>query len=228
MWTGRIYDRRHLLEHESPKRIIVIDNFVRGTLLNLESAIGTGKVEIVRDDIRDFTTIRPYFEEVDAVFHQAALRITLCDQRPRECLDVLVGGTFNVLQACVEANVQKVVAASSASVYGMADVFPTPEKHHLFNNRTFYGMAKGANEATLRSFHESFGLDYVALRHFNVYGPRMDVFGRYTEVLIRWLDCLGRGLPPTIYGDGQQKMDFVFVDDVARANVLAVKSRRLQ
>jgi UDP-glucose 4-epimerase len=205
-------------------QIVVIDNLSRGTLLNLESALRTGRVELVREDIRHFDRIRPWFKGVAAVFHQAAIRITRCAQEPRECLEVLIDGTFNVLQACVEAEVQRVVAASSASVYGMADDFPTAETHHLYNNRTLYGAAKMANEGMLRSFNDMFGLRYAALRYFNVYGPRMDVFGKYTEVLIRWLDCLDNGDQPKIFGDGKQTMDFVYVDDVARANILAMES----
>ena len=97
------------------------------------------------------------------------------------------------------------MAASSASVYGLAEVFPTPETHHPYDNRTWYGAAKIANEGMLRSFNDMYGLHYVALRYFNVYGPRMDVFGKYTEVLIRWLDCIDRGEPPKIFGDGSRR-----------------------
>lgn len=214
-----IIDR--LLDRFRPRRIVVIDNLVRGTLLNLESAQSRFPIELVRKDIREFAAIRPFFDGIDAVFHQAAIRITLCAQEPRECLEVLIDGSFNVLQASVEAGVQKVIAASSASVYGMADVFPTPESHSPYNNRTWYGAAKVANEGMLRSFHDMHGLNYVALRYFNVYGPRMDIFGKYTEVLIRWLDCIDRGEPPKIFGDGKQTMDFVYSDDVARANLAA-------
>lgn len=213
-----------LLRDYKPAKIVVLDNLVRGTTINLEEALATGCVELVKTDIRDFKAIRPYFDGVEAVFHQAAIRITLCAEQPRECLEVLVDGTFNVLTACVEANVQKVVAASSASVYGMADEFPTREDHHPYNNRTWYGAAKIANEGMLRSFHEMHTLDYVALRYFNVYGPRMDVFGKYTEVLIRWLDCFDRNESPKIFGDGRQTMDFVFSEDVARANIAAMAS----
>jgi UDP-glucose 4-epimerase len=205
-------------------RILVVDNLSRGTTINLERAMESGRVELVREDIRHFNRIRPYFDGVDAVFHQAAIRITRCAQEPRECLEVLIDGTFNVLQACVEAGIRRVVAASSASVYGLADVFPTAESHHLYNNRTLYGAAKMANEGMLRCFNDMYQLPYVALRYFNVYGPRMDVFGKYTEVLIRWLDCLDRGERPKVFGDGRQTMDFIFVDDVARANVLAMQS----
>jgi len=213
-----------LLAHAPTCRIRIIDNLSRGTLFNLETALASGRVELVREDIRHYHKIRPHFADVDAVFHQAAIRITRCAQEPRECLEVLIDGTFNVLQACTETGVRRLVAASSASIYGMADVFPTPESHAPYNNRTWYGAAKSANEAMLRSFHDMYGLDYVALRYFNVYGPRMDVFGKYTEVLIRWLDCLDRGEPPKIFGDGRQTMDFVYVDDVARANLSALRS----
>ena len=213
-----------LLQHEHPAEIVVLDNLVRGTMLNLERSQQSGKVRFVQSDIRNAKAIRPYFEGIDAVFHQAAIRITLCAEQPRECLEVLIDGTFNVLEACVDAGVKKVVAASSASVYGAADVFPTREDHHSYNNRTLYGAAKVANEGMLRSFHEMYSLPYVALRYFNVYGPRMDVFGKYTEVLIRWLDCIDRGERPKIFGDGQQTMDFIYSQDVARANVLAMRS----
>jgi UDP-glucose 4-epimerase len=122
--------------------------------------------------------------------------------------------------------VKKVVYASSASVYGGADVFPTDEKHHPYNNRTIYGAAKVMNEGIARSFNEMYGLPSVGLRYFNVYGPRMDVTGAYTEVFIRWLDCIDKGVRPQIHGDGKATMDFVFVEDIARANILAMKADR--
>jgi UDP-glucose 4-epimerase len=117
--------------------------------------------------------------------------------------------------------VRKLVLSSSASVYGLATAFPTPETHHPYDNRTMYGAAKLFNEGLLRSFHDSHGLDYVALRYFNVYGPRMDTHGAYTEVIVRWMERIASGLPPQIFGDGAQTMDFVYVDDVARANLRA-------
>ena len=162
---------------------------------------------------------------VDLLFHQAAIRITQCAEEPRLALEVLVEGTFNVLEAAVQAKVKKVVAASSASVYGLAEEFPTTEKHHPYNNRTLYGAAKAFDEGLLRSFNEMYGLDYVALRYFNVYGPRMDIYGAYTEVLIRWMDRIAAGQPPLIFGDGKQTMDFVYVEDIARANILAAQSK---
>src|SRR5439155_12955171 len=135
--------------------------------------------------------------------------------------EVLADGTFNVLEAAVAAGVGKLVAASSASVYGQAEVFPTTERQHPYGNRTLYGAAKAFNEGLLRSFHDMYGLDYVALRYFNVYGPRMDVHGAYTEVLVRWMERIAAHLPPIILGAGSETMDFVNVIDIARANVLA-------
>jgi UDP-glucose 4-epimerase len=214
----------HLADHlirEGVRNIVVLDNFSRGRRDNLSWALQHGKVTIVDGDIRDRTTVAKVMRKIDIVFHQAAIRITQCAQEPRLALEVLADGTFNVLEAAVEAGVKKVVAASSASIYGLADDFPTTESHHPYNNRTLYGAAKAFNEGLLRSFHDMYGLNYVALRYFNVYGPRMDVHGAYTEVLIRWMERIAQGQPPLILGDGTQTMDFVYVEDIARANILA-------
>ncbi|SFA77405.1 UDP-glucose 4-epimerase [Rhizobium sp. NFR07] len=213
-----------LVAMERPREIIILDNFVRGTRDNLNTVLSTGPVTIINGDIRDRPMLADAFESVDIVFHQAAIRITQCAEEPRLAFDVLAEGTFNVLEAAAKAGVSKVVAASSASVLGLAESFPTTEDHHPYNNRTIYGAAKTFNEGLLRSFAEMYGLHYVALRYFNVYGPRMDVYGAYTEVLIRWMERLAAGMPPVIYGDGSQTMDFVHVHDIARANLLAAKS----
>jgi UDP-glucose 4-epimerase len=161
---------------------------------------------------------------IAVVFHQAAIRITQCASEPRLALEVLVDGTYEVVEAAADAGVRKVVAASSASVYGLADHFPTTESQHPYGNDTLYGAAKTFNEGLLRSFHAMRGLDYVALRYFNVYGPRMDIHGRYTEVLIRWMERIEAGQPPLILGDGLQTMDFVYTEDIAKANLLAAAS----
>ena len=206
-------------------RVRVLDNMVRGRELNLADALARGGVDLVRGDIRDRDLVRDLTRGCDLVFHQAAIRITQCAEEPRLALEVLVDGTFNVLEAAAAtAGVDKVVAASSASVYGLAEQFPTPEAQHPYANDTFYGAAKTFNEGMLRSFRAMNGLDYVALRYFNVYGPRMDVHGLYTEVLVRWMERIDDGLPPLIFGNGRQTMDFVFTTDIARANVLAAES----
>jgi len=213
-----------LLVDEGCAEIVAIDNMVRGRPENLADAMARGPVRLLEADICDRSLMDELVANSDIVFHQAALRITHCAEDPRLALDVMVNATFDLLQSCVEHRVEKVIAASSASVYGMAEQFPTTESQHPYNNRTLYGAAKTFNEGLLRSFNEMFGLDYVALRYFNVYGPRMDIHGVYTEVLIRWMDRIAANAPPLIFGDGNQTMDFVYIEDVARANLLAAKA----
>ena len=204
--------------------IVILDNFVRGRRENLAAATARGPLTIIEGDITDRNVLAEAMQGIDLVFHLAAIRITQCAEDPRLAVDVLGNGTFNVLEAAVQAKVKKVVASSSASVYGLAEDFPTTERHHPYNNRTIYGALKVFNEGLLRSFNDMYGLDYVALRYFNVYGPRMDIYGAYTEVLIRWMDRILEGKPPLIFGDGKQTMDFIYVKDIARANILAAES----
>jgi len=218
---SHIVDR---LLNESPAEIVVLDNFVRGRRDNLANAILSGRVTIIEGDIRDRALVTDAMQGIDVLFHQAAIRITQCAEEPALAMDVLVNGTFIVLDVARQAGVRKVVAASSASVYGLADRFPTDEQHHPYNNRTLYGCAKAFNEGLLRSFNEQYGLEYVALRYFNVYGPRMDMHGAYTEVFIRWMENIEAGRPPMIFGDGLQTMDFIYADDIARANILAARA----
>jgi UDP-glucose 4-epimerase len=213
-----------LLRRHAPARIVVLDNLVRGSLANLHEALRDPRLRFVPGDVCDAATVREASAGIDAVLHLAALRITACAADPRRALEVMCAGSFNVVDAAREAGVKKIVAASSASVYGMADSFPTREDHHPYNDRTWYGASKVMLEGLLRSYRAMHGLPCVALRYFNVYGPRMDLHGRYTEVLIRWMDRIAAGVAPLILGDGRQTMDFVYIDDVARANLLALLS----
>jgi len=213
-----------LLIDEGCKDIVAIDNMVRGRKENLASAMGRFPVKLVEGDIRDTALMASLVKDADIVFHLAALRITQCAAEPRHALEVMVDATYNLLEQCVEFEVEKVVAASSASVYGMAEQFPTDESHHPYGNRTLYGAAKTFFEGLLRSFNDMYGLDYVGFRYFNIYGPRMDIHGKYTEVLIRWMDRIAAGESPLIFGDGKQTMDFIDIRDVARANILGAKS----
>lgn len=201
----------------------VVDNFVRGSWSNLDAAIERGRTKVIEGDISDPAVVDDATEGVDYVFHQAALRITRCAEAPREAVRVLIDGTLNVAESAVKHKVKKIIAASSASVYGEPSYLPIGEDHP-FNNRTMYGAGKIATEQILRAFCDMYGLRYIAFRPFNVYGPRMDITGVYTEVLIRWLDAIEAGTPPLIFGDGHQSMDFVYVEDVARANLLAAQS----
>ncbi len=202
----------------------ILDNLTRGRRENLAAALEDPRTELIVGDLRDGDLVNDLTKGSNVVFHQAAIRITQCAEEPRLALEVLVDGTFTVLEAAARHRVDKVIAASSASVYGMAERFPTDERHHHHNNDTFYGAAKSFNEGMLRSFQAMYGLPYLALRYFNVYGPRMDVHGVYTEVLVRWMERISDGLPPLIFGDGSQTMDFVYTEDIARANILAAES----
>ena len=206
------------------EEIIVLDTLVRGRRENLAWALENGPVTLVEGDICDRDLVRRLTEGADVVFHLAALRITQCAEEPRLANEILVNGAYNVFEAAIEAGVRRVVASSSASVYGLAEEFPTNESHHPYANDTIYGAAKAYNEALLRSMHAMSGLDYVALRYFNVYGPRMDVHGLYTEVLVRWMERIAAGQAPLILGTGEQTMDFVYIGDVARSNLLAAQS----
>lgn len=204
-------------------KITVLDNLTRGTIDNLQEALRTKKVELVKGDVRDPKTVARVIKYADYVVHGAAIRINQCVEDPRLCNEVLVDGTFNVFEACVKYKVKKLVFNSSVSVYGQATHFPTQEDEP-YNNDTAYGAAKIANEQMAKAFRAMYGLNYITLRPFNVYGPRMDIYGFYTEVLIRWLDRIDQNLPPIIYGDGKQSLDFIYVEDVAVATVCALKS----
>jgi UDP-glucose 4-epimerase len=213
-----------LVVRAGAQEIVVLDNFVRGRRDNLAWAVANGPVRIVTGDFRDRELVQRLMRGIDVVFHQAAIRITQCAEEPRLALEVMIDGTYNVLEAAAEHGVRKLIAASSASVYGLAQTFPTAEHHHPYANDTLYGAAKTFNEGLLRSFHAMTGLDYVALRYFNVYGPRIDIHGVYTEVLVRWMERITAGEPPLINGDGSQTMDFVYIEDVARANLRAAEA----
>lgn len=207
-----------------PRKIIIIDNFIRGSKENMRSFIDSPLVEVVEGDVRDTALVEKYVAVSDYVFHMAALRINACAANPAEGFDVMLKATFELMQLCVKHKIKKVIYSSSASVYGLAQNFPTPETDNPYDNQTFYGSAKMWGEQLLRSFKFMYNLDYVALRYFNVYGPRMDTDGKYTEVMIRWLDCIRDNKNPLIYGDGSTTMDFVYVNDIAKANVAALQA----
>jgi len=218
----------HLVEQlleEDPTEIVVYDNFSRGTIDNLESALQDQRVSIFNagGDICQADILKEAMQGKDAVFHLAALWLLQCHEFPRAAFDVNIRGTFNVVECCRDCGVKKLISSSSASVYGDAVEIPMAE-NHPFNNRTFYGATKIAGEQMCRAFYERYGLNYVGLRYMNVYGPRQDYRGAYVAVMMKILDRIDQGLPPVVYGDGSQAYDFVFVRDVARANILALKA----
>ena len=207
-----------------PKKIIVLDNLIRGSLANMRNFIKNPLIEFREGDMRDLELLEQCIAGSDFVFHMAALRINSCAANPREGFEVMLKCTFEVASLCVKYKIKKVIYSSSASVYGLAQHFPTPETDNPYNNQTFYGAAKMWGEQLFRSFKFMYGLDYVALRYFNAYGPRMDTDGKYTEVMIKWLDCIRDSKNPLIYGDGSTTMDFVYVKDIAKSNIAALQS----
>lgn len=207
-----------------PKKIIIIDNFIRGSRENMRSFINHPAIDFHEGDIRDTTLLESLINGCDYIFHMAALRINACAASPSDGFEVMLKASFDVAMLAVKYKIKKVIYSSSASVYGLAQHFPTPETDNPYNNQTFYGAAKLWGEQLFRSFKFMYGLDYVALRYFNAYGPRMDTDGKYTEVMIKWLDCIRDGRNPAIFGDGSTTMDFVYVRDIAKANVAALQA----
>jgi UDP-glucose 4-epimerase len=211
------------LLRESVREVVVLDNFVRGKHANLGTAISDPRVRVVEGTIASQRTLEQVLDGAGGVFHLAALWLFECVHQPRAAVEINIGGTFNVIEAAQKAGVKKMVFSSSASVYGDAVFTPMTEDHPL-NNRTMYGATKIAGEQFCRAFFEQHGLNYVGLRYMNVYGPRMDYQGAYVSVIMKVLDRIEQGVPPVIFGDGSQAYDFVHVEDVARANILALKS----
>ncbi|MCU1311009.1 MAG: NAD-dependent epimerase/dehydratase [Candidatus Angelobacter sp.] len=208
---------------EGAAEVRVLDKFVRGNWSNLGPATKRGGMSVIKGDLRDAMVVDSACQGIDYIFHEAALRITHCAEAPRLAVEVLIDGTLNVLEAAVRHRIKKIVVASSACVYGEPSYLPIDEEHP-FNNRTMYGACKIATEQMLRAYYATYSLPYVALRCFNVYGPRMDIASAYKEVMIRWLDAIEADQPPLIFGDGTQSMDFVYVGDVAKANILALQN----
>ena len=205
------------------REVVALDALVRGVPENLAAALKSGKASLREIDIRDREAVTASVDGADVVFHQAALRWTRCQESPRECQEVMVDGTFNVLEAAAAAKVTRVVLASSAVVYGEPEALPMHEDQPL-TGTTFYGSMKVANEQLARAFSQLHGVPTTALRYFNVYGPRMDVRSRFVVVMIRWLNLIDEGKPLTLFGDGSSSVDFVYVGDVARANLLACET----
>ena len=212
-----------LLKH-NPEKIVIIDNLLRGSFRNMENFIDNPKVQFAEGDIRDKELMDKLMTGMDYCYHLAALRINRCAADPSVAFEVMAAATFQVIELARKHNIKKLIYSSSASIYGLAQNFPTPETDNPYDNKTFYGAAKTFGEQMLRSCHDMYGLDYVALRYFNIYGERMDTEGKYTEVMIKWLDCIRDGKAPLIFGDGSTSMDFIHVEDVAQANVNALLS----
>ena len=210
---------------EEVREVKVFDNFSRGKIENIEASLRDPRCKVFQlgGDITRTDVLDAAMKDTDYVIHLAALWLLHCKDFPRSAFETNIGGTFNVLESCVKNRIKRMVFSSSASVYGDAVESPMTEDHP-FNNRNFYGATKIAGEAMCRAFHDRHGLDYVGLRYMNVYGPHQDQNAVYSSVIPIMLNKIAKGESPTINGDGTQAFDFIYVDDVARANVLALKS----
>ena len=206
-------------------QVTVFDNFTRGKLDYISQSLNDPRCRIWPHggDIRDIDLLDDAMKEVDVVVHLAAMWLLHCRDYPRTAFHVNIEGTFNVLEACVRNNVKRLVYSSSASVYGDATEVPMTESHP-FNNRNFYGATKIAGEAMCRAYYDRYGLDYVGLRYMNVYGPRQDQHAVYSGVIPIMLNNIDAGKAPTVNGDGTQAYDFIYVEDVGRANICAMES----
>jgi UDP-glucose 4-epimerase len=210
---------------EPVSEVIIYDNFSRGRYQNIEESLEDPRCRIFEDggDIRDTDVLDAAIKKADYVFHLAAMWLLHCRDYPQTAFEVNIRGTYNVLEACVKHRIKKLVFSSSASVYGDAAEIPMKEDHP-FNNRNFYGATKISGEAMCRAFYDRYGLDYVGLRYMNVYGPHQDQRSVYSGVIPLMLNKIDQGETPVIHGDGSQAYDFIYVEDVARANVLALKA----
>ena len=209
------------------KQVILYDNFCRGNYKNLENAFKDSRFKICEygGDILQLDTLNKIITGIDGVFHFAALWLLQCQDFPRSAFETNIKGTFNVLEACHNANIEKLIFSSSASVYGDAEYEPMTEEHP-YKNKNFYGATKICGEQMLRAFYYQYNLDYLGLRYMNVYGERQDYSGAYTSVIIKMLNAINQGNQITIYGDGSEKFDFISVEDCAKANIHAMKSSK--
>ena len=207
------------------KEVIIYDNFARGKMSNIEDCLTDKRCYVypTGGDVREIDILNDAMKEVDYVLHLAAMWLLHCKDYPRTAFDVNIAGTFNVLEACVKNNVKKLIYSSSASVYGDAVEVPMTEDHP-FNNKNFYGSTKIAGEAMCTAYNDRYGLKVIGLRYMNVYGPGQDQHAVYSGVVPIMLNKIAAGEAPTINGDGSQAYDFIYVEDIARANIAALES----
>lgn len=205
--------------------VIIYDNFARGKMENIQDSLKDKRCHLYEKggDIRDIDLLNDAMKGVDYVFHLSAMWLLHCKDFPRTAFKVNIEGTFNVLEACVNNNIKKLVYSSSASVYGDAVEVPMTEDHP-YNNKNFYGATKIAGEAMCTAFNDRYGLQVIGLRYMNVYGPGQDQTAVYTGVVPIMLNKIDANESPVINGDGSQAYDFIYVEDVAKCNVAAITS----
>lgn len=215
---------KELLKHPV-NSVVIYDNFTRGKMDNIAESLNDKRCTIFPfgGDIRDIDILNKAMEGMDYVFHLSAMWLLHCKDFPRTAFEVNIAGTFNVLEACVNNKIKKLIYSSSASVYGDAVEVPMLESHP-FNNKNFYGATKIASEAMCTAYNDRYGLEVIGLRYMNVYGPGQDQHAAYTGVIPIMLNKIEAAEAPVINGDGSQAYDFIYVEDVARCNINALLS----
>ena len=210
---------------EDVSEVVIFDNFARGKISYLNEQLKDPRCRLFPfgGDIREIDILNDAMKGMDYVISLAAMWLLHCKDYPRTAFDVNIAGTFNILEACVNNNIKKLVWSSSASVYGDAVELPMTE-NHPFNNKNFYGASKIAGEAMATAFNDRYGLKVIGLRYMNVYGPHQDQTAAYTGVVPIMLNKIRMNEAPTINGDGSQAYDFIYVEDVARCNIAALTS----
>ena len=202
--------------------VVILDNLSTGNMNNLNNP-NHENLKIVKEDIRN-TNLDDLTSDIDYIFHLAAMAsVPLSIDKPLECNDINLNSTIKLLKSAVDNNVEKIVFSSSSAVYGQNENMPLKESEHP-KPRSPYAASKASCELYLRSFYDSFGLKYAALRYFNVFGPGQDKNSQYAAVIPNFISALLEGSRPEIYGDGEQTRDFVYVKDVVRANINAAES----
>jgi UDP-glucose 4-epimerase len=214
----------HLVEKlvQEHYHVRVLDNLSTGKLENL-SAVPLEKIEVIIGNVSDFDTVKNAVQDCTYVFHEAAIpSVPQSIADPLSTGRVNYSGTLNTLEASRQCNVKRVIFASSAAVYGNE---PTLPKHELMLSQPIspYGADKRASELMGLVYSQISDLEFVALRYFNVFGPRQDPSGSYAGVISIFCDCIKKNLSPIIYGDGTQSRDFIYVSDVVQANLIAMK-----
>ena len=206
-------------------KVRIIDDFSTGKEENIQDFLND--IEVVRGDIRDIETVREAMKGVEYVSHQAALSsVPMSIKDPVLNNQVNIDGTLNVLVAARDEGVKRVVIASSAAVYGNGEVLPKVETM-VPEPISPYAVSKHVGEQYAKLFYELYGLETVCLRYFNVFGPKQDPSSQYSGVISKFMDAVAKGEAPVIFGDGEQSRDFVYVDNVVEANILASVSERV-
>ncbi|MCU0441501.1 MAG: NAD-dependent epimerase/dehydratase family protein [Bacteroidia bacterium] len=210
---------------EPVAQVLVYDNFARGKMDYLKTQLEDPRCSLYPNggDIRETDILNHAMQGMDYVISLAAMWLLHCKDFPRTAFDVNIAGTFNILEACVNNGIKKLIWSSSASVYGDAVELPMTE-NHPFNNKNFYGATKIAGEAMCTAYNDRYGLPVIGLRYMNVYGPHQDQTAAYTGVIPIMLNKIDANEQPIINGDGSQAYDFIYVEDVARCNIDALKS----